>query len=62
MYGIGSYLARVRQFTPNARKFLAYEFFLALNAGIYGVIFNLYVLKLGYHEDFLGLILSIMSV
>ncbi|WP_424357656.1 MFS transporter [Methanocella sp. MCL-LM] len=62
MYGAGSYLARVRQFTPNARKFLAYEFFLALNAGIYGVIFNLYVLKLGYHEDFLGLILSIMSV
>lgn len=62
MYGIGSYLSRVRQFTPNARKFLVYEFFLALNAGIYGVIFNLYVLKLGYHEDFLGLILSIMSV
>lgn len=62
MYGIGSYLSRVRQFTPNARKFLVYEFFLALNAGIYGVIFNLYVLKLGYHEDFLGLVLSIMSV
>ncbi|WP_231844849.1 MFS transporter [Methanocella arvoryzae] len=62
MYSIGSYISRVRQFTPNARKFLAYEFFLALNAGIYGVIFNLYVLKLGYHEDFLGLILSVMSV
>jgi len=61
-FGIGSYLSRVRKFTPNARLFLGYEFFLALNAGIYGVIFNLYILKLGYHEDFLGLILSVMYV
>lgn len=61
-YGISSYLSKVRHFTPNARKFLVYELFLALNAGIYGVIFNLYVLKLGYHEDFLGLLLSIIYV
>lgn len=62
LYGLTSYVSRVAGFTPNARKFLAYELFLALNAGIYGVIFNLYVLRLGYREDFLGLLLSIVFV
>jgi MFS family permease len=61
-FGISAYLSRIRQFTPNARKFLAFQFFLALNTGIYGVIFNLYVLKLGYHEDFLGLLLGVIYV
>jgi MFS family permease len=55
-------MSRVRQFTPNARKFLAFQFFLALNTGIYGVIFNLYVMALGYHEDFLGLLLAIIYI
>jgi MFS family permease len=55
-------MSRVRQFTPNARKFLAFQFFLALNTGIYGVIFNLYLLKLGYHEDFMGLLLGVIFV
>ena len=61
-YGIYAYLSRVGQFTPNARKFLLFQFFLALNTGIYGVIFNLYVMKLGYHEDFLGVLLAIVYV
>ncbi len=61
-FGISTYLSRIRQFTPNARKFLAFQFFLALNTGIYGVIFNLYVLKLGYHEDFLGILLGVIYV
>jgi MFS family permease len=61
-YGISAYLSHVRQFTPNARKFLAFQFFLALNSGIYGVIFNLYLLKLGYHEDFMGVILGVVFV
>ncbi len=61
-YGISAYLSRIGQFTPNARKFLLFQFFLALNTGIYGVIFNLYVLKLGYREDFLGVLLAIVYV
>ncbi len=55
-------MSRVRQFTPNARKFLAFQFFLALNTGIYGVIFNLYLLKLGYHEDFMGVLLGVVYI
>ena len=60
--GISAYMSRVRQFTPNARKFLVFQFFLALNSGIYGVIFNLYLLKLGYHEDFMGVLLGVVFV
>ena len=59
-FGLKSYLSRVRSFTPNARKFLVFQFFIALNTGIYGVIFNLYVMRLGYHEDFLGLLLGVV--
>jgi MFS family permease len=41
--------------------YLLFYFLITLNAGIYGVIFNLYVLRLGFGEDFLGLILSASS-
>jgi len=33
-----------------------------LSLGIYEVIFNLYILRLGYREDFLGFMLSLVSV
>lgn len=54
----GDYADKMRRFSPNARKYLLFVFLTALNAGIYGVIFNLYILRLGFKEDFLGLILS----
>jgi MFS family permease len=57
----GSYISRLRSINRNARQYLMFVFLTTLNAGIYGVIFNLYILKLGFGEDFLGLILSISS-
>lgn len=59
---VTGYVSRVSHFNPNAYRYLAYSFFLALNTGIYGVIFNLYILRLGYMEDLLGLILAIISI
>jgi MFS family permease len=56
------YATRLRSFSPNARQYLLFVFLTTLNAGIYGVIFNLYILRLGFREDFLGLILSLASV
>lgn len=56
------YFTRLGHFTPNARKFLAYTFFIALSQGVYSVLFNLYILRLGYHEDLLGLMLSITFI
>lgn len=57
-----SYAVKVRRFSPNARMYLLFVLLTTLNAGIYGVIFNLYILSLGFKEDFLGLILSASSV
>ncbi|HOV51659.1 MAG TPA: MFS transporter [Methanothrix sp.] len=55
------YLARLKSFSHNARQYLLFVFLTTLNQGIYGVIFNLYILSLGFREDFLGLILSLSS-
>jgi MFS family permease len=57
-----SYVSRLRSFSHNARLYLLFVFLITLNVGIYGVIFNLYILRLGFREDFLGLILSLSSV
>ncbi|MFZ2472856.1 MAG: MFS transporter [Methanothrix sp.] len=57
-----SYAVKVRRFSPNARMYLLFVLLTTLNAGIYGVIFNLYILSLGFKDDFLGLILSASSV
>lgn len=56
------YVSKVRLFSHNARAYLAYFFLLSVHLGIYGVIFNLYILKLGFHEDLLGLMLSIVFI
>lgn len=56
-----SYAAKVMRFSFNARMYLLFVFLTTLNLGIYGVIFNLYILRLGFGEDFLGLILSSAS-
>jgi MFS family permease len=57
-----SYAAKIRRFSPNARMYLLFVLLTTLNMGIYGVIFNLYILSLGFKEDFLGLILSTSSL
>ena len=55
------YIARMNEISHNARLYLLFVLLTALNVGIYGVIFNLYILRLGFKEDFLGLILSLSS-
>ncbi|WP_407357036.1 MFS transporter [Methanolobus sp. WCC5] len=57
-----NYISRIKEFSPNARMFLTYVFLISLNLGVYKVIFNLYILRLGYTEDFLGLILSLTAI
>lgn len=49
-------------FSSNARLFLRSIFLISLSLGIYEVIFNLYILKLRFREDFLGLMLSLVSI
>lgn len=56
------YLRVLRQSPPNAKIYLVFTLLLALYAGINNVIFNLYVIKLGYNEQFLGLIISASTI
>jgi len=43
----------------NVRLFIVRSFILSVYQGIFDVIFNLYILDLGFHEDFLGLMLAV---
>lgn len=56
------YVSKVGGFSRNASLFLGYVFLISLSLGIYDVIFNLYILRLGFREDFLGLMLSLVSI
>lgn len=57
---VNGYVSKIKHFSHNAREYLVFFFLLSVNLGIYGVIFNLYVLRLGYKEDLLGLMLCIV--
>ncbi|AFC99999.1 Major Facilitator Superfamily [Methanocella conradii HZ254] len=46
-------------FKKNVRLFIMRSFILSVYQGIYDVIFNLYILDLGFREDFLGLVISV---
>ena len=47
------------RFSLNARLFLVSDLFAGLGSGIFSVIFNLYLLRLGYQEDFIGQVASL---
>jgi len=53
-----NYIQALKNFSTNARMFLAFNFLTSLYVGMASVIFNLYIIKLGYNEQFLGLIIS----
>ncbi|HXI16928.1 MAG TPA: MFS transporter, partial [Chloroflexota bacterium] len=55
---IRDYAARVREFSPNARLFLAAAALGGLSSGVSGVLLNLYIVSLGYDMAFLGRLLS----
>jgi MFS family permease len=52
--GQGGYFAAVRQFSRNARLFLTYSLLAGLGTGIWTVLFNLYLLRVGFSVGFVG--------
>ncbi len=60
--GLGSYAARLRQFSRNARLYLLAISIAGIAFGVYRLIFNFYVLALGYDRAFLGEVLTINSL
>jgi hypothetical protein len=56
---IKSYMRALSGFNVNIKLLLLRTIIMGLYAGVYGIIFNLYILDLGYRTDFLGLLLSV---
>lgn len=48
------YLRRIQGFGPDIKLFLVYNLLANIGFGVIELIFNLYLLKLGYKEDFIG--------
>ena len=59
---IKKYSAGFMSFNPNARNFLLLTFLMSFAQSIFGLVFNLYILKLGYTLDFLGTLGAIPSL
>ncbi|MBI4318481.1 MAG: MFS transporter [Chloroflexi bacterium] len=48
------YVEQVRRFSRNAKLFLAYDLLSGLGTGIWAVMFNLYLLRVGFSVTFVG--------
>ena len=59
---LSTYLSRVRAFTGNARLFLLSLLFFGVAMGISQLLFNFYVLSLGYNEATLGNLVTARSL
>ncbi|KAF0106517.1 MAG: major facilitator superfamily permease [Anaerolineaceae bacterium] len=58
---VKTYWARIRQFSPNARLFLASAIITGAALGIYRLLFNFYVLSLNMDETVAGQLTSVNS-
>ncbi|MDY7078072.1 MAG: MFS transporter [Chloroflexota bacterium] len=54
--GIRYLLRQIQGFSRNARLYLLATFIRGIQFGIFRLIFNLYIVSLGYRQDFLGLL------
>ena len=57
MHLVIEYLEHYKHFQRNARLFLINNVLTGITAGILLVLYNLYLVSLGYHADFIGLVL-----
>lgn len=56
---VKNYLSTVAGFNRNVRLLLMRTIVMSLYSGIHGLIFNFYILDMGFKADFLGLLISI---
>jgi MFS family permease len=59
---IQTYIARVKAFHPNARLYLVSALLTGAALGVYRLLFNFYVLSLGYDARLLGQLITITSM
>jgi len=58
---IGEYASRLRAFRPNARLYLSNVLIVGASMGVYRLLFNFYVLSLGFDEALLGSLITTSS-
>ncbi len=56
------YRARLRAFRPNARLYLAYVILSGAALGVFRLLFNFYVLSLGFDEALLGRLITVNNL
>jgi MFS family permease len=56
---IREYVSTLSRFNLNLKLLMSRTIFMGLYAGIYGIIFNLYILDMGFRADFLGVLLAV---
>ncbi|MCB9133936.1 MAG: MFS transporter [Anaerolineales bacterium] len=54
-----TYGARIHAFRPNARRYLVYLIFFGIGMGVFQLLYNFYVLSLGYDESLLGNLITV---
>lgn len=59
---IKTYYKRIKAFSPNARKYLVHIILFGAAMGVYRLLFNFYILSLGYDEAILGTLITTSSV
>ena len=59
---LATYLSRIRAFSKNARLYLVSETIYGTATGIFQLLFNFYVLSLGYNEAVLGNMVAARSM
>ena len=59
---VRDYFSKIRRFSRNAQLLLSASVLNGLAFGIWGVIFNLYLLGLGFQEDFIGLLFLVSGI
>lgn len=59
---IRGYFNKIRRFSRNARLLLSASALNGLAFGIWGVIFNLHLLRLGFQEDFIGFLFLVSGI
>jgi len=62
MHLIAEYVQQFRRFQRNARLFLISNVLSGVTAGILLVLYNLYLVSLGYHTDFIGALLFVGTI
>jgi MFS family permease len=60
--GIAEYGRRVRAFNPDMRRYILFTLIGYLNIGVFQVLYNLYLSKIGLYEDFIGTFNAVNTV